>query len=212
MHERFLLMQSIASLGSFFELDASVRQAQFVEDIKKFGADWRPYNPRKNYSRKGLSITSLDGGISGVPDLDSLREYNRENGTEYTEGDFVRPTPVFQALSSVRSLLDRFAPHLGRSHLIRFGSGGFFPPHRDEYGINASCFRILALCQRCERSDFVFMLGDRRLPLRAGGIYFIDTRLEHSVFSFVEDCTVMVLNVQLNEASYKTLMHSVGQC
>ena len=56
------------------------------------------------------------------------------------------------------------------------------------------------------------MMGDRRLPLQSGKIYFVDTRLEHSVFSFAEDCTILVLNVQINERSYKTLMHSVKKC
>ena len=30
------------------------------------------YNPRKDINRYGLSITSIDGGVTGVPDLDSL--------------------------------------------------------------------------------------------------------------------------------------------
>ena len=30
------------------------------------------YNPRKDVNRSGLSITSIDGGVTGVPDLDSL--------------------------------------------------------------------------------------------------------------------------------------------
>ena len=30
------------------------------------------YNPRKPINRYGLSVTSLDGGCSCIPDLDSL--------------------------------------------------------------------------------------------------------------------------------------------
>ena len=54
--------------------------------------DYVRYNPRKDVNRWGLSLTSLDGGTNGIPDLDSLYEYNIDHGTKYTERDFVTPT------------------------------------------------------------------------------------------------------------------------
>ena len=56
-------------------------------DTKASDVKWVQYNPRKPIARWGASITSLDGGTSGIPDLDSLKEYNKEHGTDYTEKD-----------------------------------------------------------------------------------------------------------------------------
>ena len=50
--------------------------------------NWVPYNPREKIERYGCSITSLDGNDSGIPDLDSVLEYNFENATTYEEKDF----------------------------------------------------------------------------------------------------------------------------
>ena len=38
---------------------------------------------------------------SGIPDLDSLGEYNKENNTEYTERDFATPTPVYEKCKEI---------------------------------------------------------------------------------------------------------------
>ena len=46
--------------------------------------DYVKYNHRKNINRLGLSVTSLDGGVTGVPDLDSLLQYNNIHGTNIT--------------------------------------------------------------------------------------------------------------------------------
>ena len=65
--------QTLTQYGNFIELDVTTNAEQLVSWAGTF--DWVKYNPRKDVNRWGLSITSLDGGLSGVPDLDSLYEY-----------------------------------------------------------------------------------------------------------------------------------------
>ncbi|MBX3032387.1 MAG: hypothetical protein KF865_00555 [Bdellovibrionaceae bacterium] len=74
--KRLLLLQAMSALGPAVELGFHIDAGQFERDLQAFQGDWKPYNPRKNIARQGLSLTSLDGGLGGIPDLDSLMEYN----------------------------------------------------------------------------------------------------------------------------------------
>ncbi|MBX3032388.1 MAG: hypothetical protein KF865_00560 [Bdellovibrionaceae bacterium] len=112
-------------------------------------------------------------------------------------------------MSSLRPLLDHFGPYLGRSHLIRFGKGGHFPPHRDAFGLGMKCFRVLGLCRNCGRDQFVMLMNGERAHLEPGRAYLIETRMDHSVFSFTDDCTILVLNVILSDASFRAAMNAV---
>ncbi len=89
--------------------------------------EWHRYNPRKEINRWGSSITSSHGENTGIPDLDSLYEHNRDHGTSYREGDFRTLTP--SGKQYFEFLTESF--DLGRSHFIRLGAGGYFPFHRD---------------------------------------------------------------------------------
>ena len=70
----FELYTALSEYGDVFELRRELwnpdKFVQWTED----NFEYVRYNPRKNVPRYGLSITSLDGGVSGVPDLDSLYE------------------------------------------------------------------------------------------------------------------------------------------
>ena len=70
------LFDTIARYGDIIPLNYKLDYKKFEEGLKLFDDKWVQYNPRKNIPRYGLSITSLDGGFSGRPDLDSLKEYN----------------------------------------------------------------------------------------------------------------------------------------
>lgn len=158
---------------------------------------WVQYNPRKNIARWGSSLTSLDGGTSGIPDLDSLYEYNKENGTSYREVDFQMRTPAYKKY--FYSLDQHF--DIGRSHIIRLGSGGFFPPHRD---LDLSTFRVLYTIKGCEQNNFILILNGQVMPLRDKHWYYMNTKMPHSVFSFF-GCEFAVFNVLNNEKAKNTL-------
>ena len=87
--------QTLITYGSFYSLDLTMDAPSFVAWTEE-NFEYVQYNPRKPINRYGLSVTSLDGGVSGIPDLDSLGEYNKENNTQYTERDFETTTPVIE--------------------------------------------------------------------------------------------------------------------
>lgn len=160
--------------------------------------DWKRYNPRKSVARWGASLTSLDGQTGGIPDLDSLLEYNRENGTQYQEKDFSVRTKYFEPFSFLDEYFD-----LGRSHIIRLGSGGFFPYHRDA---DTKTFRLIYTIKSCYRENLVWIQHDKVLGLEDSKWYYINTKMAHSVFSF-SGSEFAVFNVVINSKSEQSLLH-----
>ena len=195
-----------ACFGDVIELDFAVWDLAQTQQILDKHPGWRQYNPRKNIDRQGLSVTSLDGGYSGVPDLDSLSEYNRENNTQLTERDFTRRTSVVNHLPELTPLLDSYEPDLGRCHFLRLNAGGFFPPHRDNGLIVPSgSFRIIVPLTNTDKHHWKWIQEDRILSLTPGKTYCINTTKEHSVFSFVNNCCMLVMNVMATESSIRNV-------
>jgi hypothetical protein len=194
---------NLFSLGSVIPLDVHIDLSLFERELESVRSSWHPYNPRKTgYNRFGLSLTSLDGGASGIPDLDSLREFNRLNQTNYHELDFRTRTAAYQKLSALHSVFEVFGKFVGRSHLLRFDRGGFFPPHRDGYDSTDACFRVFIPLSGCDPTRYAFTLDGVTLNLQRGQAVLIDTRRTHSVFSFSDGVISLVMNVELNSDSY----------
>lgn len=161
------------------------------------------YNPRKDIRRYGLSITSLDGGLSGTPDLDSLLEYNRENNSQYAERDFSTPTPVFDN-PSLSTLLSPIKKFLFRTHILKLKPGGYFPAHRDFRGMNISSFRLILPLAGMHPPAFNFIIDDKITHWFHGYIYFVDTAKMHYLFNAgFEDVYMIVMNVDLHPDSIK---------
>jgi hypothetical protein len=180
---------------------------QLAEELSPFALDWKQYNPRKpEIRRKGLSITSLDGGLSGIADLDSIQAYNLEQGTKLGEMSFQTRTPVYGACKSLHPLFEAFAEDLGRTHFLKFDAGGFFPPHRD---LDLGCFRVFMPCFRANKFNFTFILDDELLSLREGIAYFINSRKAHSIFSYVPGSTHLVLNIRISDNSVRAIMNNI---
>jgi hypothetical protein len=158
--------------------------------------NWVKYNPRKPLNRWGASITSLNGGIDGIPDLDSLKEYNALMGTSYSESDFRVFTPQGAPLSKIVSDFD-----VGRSHVIRLPAGGFFPRHRDS---DHSCFRLIYTANNCGPENLVWLQGDRVVRLRNQRWYYLNTLHEHAVFAF-NQVEFVVFNIIKTDKSIKSL-------
>ena len=194
------LLYPLASTGAYSALNISIDAIEFQKDLESFKDQWRPYNERKNIPRFGLSLTSLDGRTDGF-DLDSLLEIYENTGSAYSEDDFKALTPIAKNFPSLQPLLDPFKEFLGRSHILRLDRGGHFPPHRDDFRPNLPTYRILMLANHCNENEFYFMLKDQRIHLKPWVPYFVDTRLEHAVFSFVDGSVQVVLNVIISEDS-----------
>ena len=197
---QLLLYQLLLSLGKKAALNIVVDIAQINQKILSFESEFKPYNPRKTgYNRYGLSITSLDGGFSGIPDLDSLLEYNIENKTKYSEGNFREWTPFFKECEDLRLKMAPFHQSMGRSHILRLNRGGFFPVHRDSVAFVPVCFRLFI--PLCPPEHFVFLLDDERAYFNPGQLYFINTQLAHSLFSFEDKADFIIFNIDLYKNS-----------
>lgn len=200
MYNNSTLYSALTRFGNYYPLRLSFDYSGTIELLKQYS--WVQYNPRKKNNREGLSITSLDGGLSGRPDLDSLYEYYNETGVALHDEDFKVKTPVYEHF---KQWLDPFESNLGRTHVIRLNTGGFFPPHRDHKHANIDSFRIFLPLNYTNRSHF-FMLEDKRMQFDNGTMYFIDTAKMHTLFNTAEDPFYFVVgNIILNEETVNTV-------
>lgn len=166
-------------------------------DFKNLQVPWKPYNPRKEIKRFGCSITSLDGQNSGIPDLDSLYEYNKLHGTEYSEMSFQVKTEFYKYFSFLDQIFE-----LGRSHFLKLESGAFFPYHRD---FDLDCFRLIYTWKGCQPSNLVWILENQVVPLENENWYYINTKKPHALFSFFGS-EFVVFNVLHDAKALKNLI------
>ena len=135
------LQYRLSSLGNIVSLKQFVPPEAVRKSILDYKEHFKPYNPRKKgYNRYGLSITSQDGGFSGIPNLDSLVEYNKLHGTNFDEPDFRKWTPFFKDCKALREAMSPFHNFMGRSHILRLDKVGFIPPHTE------ICLGLLFAC------------------------------------------------------------------
>ena len=192
----------LCSLGSSFETDSFIDLKVFHDQLENLKDEWKVYNPKKPHMRRhGLSITSLEGEIDGKKDLTSLKEVNEVHNTHYDELSFRKLTPYYNNLTSLHKAVSPFEKFLGRSHLLKFEEGGYFPPHRDSQFYEVDTFRLFSILSLGNPKDFVFLLDGKCLSFIPGCLYFINTRLEHSVFNFSEETICLLLNVELCKES-----------
>lgn len=196
-----LLTEFVVSYGDVIELGFPSFNTEKYRDLILDHPGWKQYNSYKQgYNRYGLSITSLDGGYSGVPDLESLAQYYNETGIMHRDSEFKVRTPLSQEIPEVNELLNFFGEDLGRSHFLRLDKGGFFPPHRDhEWRIPNDTFRIIVPFFNFHPQHMTWVFDGKVLELREGTAYFMNTTKAHSLFSYVDNCTMLVLNVKTSD-------------
>lgn len=190
------LTDFITNFGQVVEFDFPQWDTLRAQNILDKHSGWVKYQPHKPNNRFGLSVTSLDGNFSGEPDLYSLREWNQMHGTNYWEADFKVRTNLVEFIPELNPFLDFFGSSLGRVHFLKLNAGGFFPPHRDNGAIvDSPTFRILVPINNFGKNQMKWIQEEEVLPLETGRTYFINTTRPHSLFSFTDDCTMLVLNV-----------------
>lgn len=201
--------QRLSSFGKAVLLYGRLNVLNMKEKIKIYEKHFKYYNKRKpGYNRYGLSLTSRDGNFSGSPDLDSLKEYNRENNTNLTESDFREWTPLFKECEELQNIIEPFRKYIGRSHVLRLNRGGFFPPHRDDIAFIPRSFRLFISLS--DSDHFVFVLDDETVFFYPGQLYFINTHLSHCIFSFYDKNDFIIFNVDLSEESVKAVIKKLG--
>jgi len=198
----------IVNFGEVFELDIPKWDIRRCTDNLINNPNWVQYNPRKSNNRKGLSVTSLDGGYSGIPDLDSIREYNKIHNTTYNETHFRVRTNITELIPELNEVLDLFPDH-GRCHFLKLDAGGFFPPHRDNGTLNPipNTFRLIVPIHNFGKYHLTWIQDGSLLPLEHGLIYFINTTKTHSLFSYVDNSICFVMNVIASARSITTLIN-----
>tara|TARA_A100001015_G_C14638766_1_gene574599 strand:- start:53 stop:667 length:615 start_codon:yes stop_codon:yes gene_type:complete len=197
------MYNSLLSYGDLIPLNIKCNVEKLIFQTKGF--EYLKYNPRKDIQRYGLSITSLKGELDGI-DLDSLKEYNKENNTNYDELSFKKFTAVYRANMEIQRIVKPFKEYVGRSHLLMLPKGGYFPPHRDlpVYIEQQNSLRILVPLKGCNPPDMYFMYEDKPLYFEHGRAYFLNTNKSHSLFS-MNGSLMVVLNIEANEEVYKII-------
>ena len=190
---------TLAGYGDFIETSLRIKDPKAVVEWTENNFEYVQYNPRRKINRWGLSITSLDGGLSGRPDLDSF--YAVDPSTMPTEMDINVPTPVYQH-KEIHKLCEHFQPFVGRSHFLKIPPGGYFPPHRDYKSAELESFRVIVPMLNFEYPKFTFILEDKVLPWNAGSAYFLNTAKAHHLFNCGDrDSYWIVLNIQTTKES-----------
>jgi hypothetical protein len=193
----------LARFGSHYAFNFETDISSILNNLNKHDEFWSQYNPRKSIPRLGLGLINIDGKIGPGPDLDSLFEYNSENGTNYNELSFKIATPLFKECfgNSFRDI----EQYIGRSHIIKLPPGGFFPIHRD-FRLNdqIETFRIFLPIENCNPPKMYFIIDGNIMNFEHGTFYFIDTCLEHTLFnpSPKSDSIFAVFNVSLSAVPY----------
>ena len=205
------LTEFVSSYGDVIELGFDTVDVIAHKDLILNHPGWRQYNSYKDgYNRYGLSMTSLDGGYSGVPDLESLMEYYKDTGELYYDKDFKVRTPISYEIPEVSELFDFFGDSVGRSHFLRLDRGGFFPPHRDhEFSLPNNMFRIIVPFYNFHSSNMTWVFDGKVVQLREGYTYFMNTTKAHSLFSYDDGCTMLVLNVSATENTMNRLVRKM---
>ena len=200
------LYDSLARYGDIYALKLNLDPKKVMNELKLYDSDWVAYNPRKNILRKGLSITSLDGGLSGIPDLDSIREYNIKHNLDLDETEYNKKTELWPL---VQDALTPFENYLGRTHFIRMDRTGCFPPHRDDYSIDVNSFRLFIAIDGCNPPDNYFIIEEKICNFIPGKVYFINTCKEHTVFTTGSQSTFVVANITISDESVNTVLNNL---
>jgi len=202
------LYQTFCMFGDQIKLNQRFNSEKFI-NWTETNFKYVKYNPRKEVNRWGLSLTSLNGDVDGIPDLDSLREYNKENNTTLKESDFNVFTPVIE-YPDIKEIIEPWKKDLFRSHILKLGSGGFFPPHRDIYYQNSESFRLIAPLKHTSNGVY-FILDEKILNWQLGSLYYVNTAKSHSLFNATfEPSYWLVLNVRLNSSSMDNVLKNMA--
>ena len=206
-----MLYNYLTVYGSMYETRHQLKNSHDFLSWTEENFEYVKYNPRKDINRYGLSITSLDGGLSGRIDLDSLYEYNKEHNTNYNERDFATSTPVYE-YEDLKNCIAPIKKDIFRSHVLKINPGGYFPAHRDFYGMDIDSFRIIIPLANMNPPSFTFIIEDKIQQWNMGSLYFVDTAKVHNRFNASFDPTYMVVfNVDLNETTIKFITQNMKQ-
>lgn len=208
--ERSVLWNGLLNMGHFVKTKWHIDPSKIEYELEKFKDNWCPYNVKKDIAnnRWGLPVTSHTGDVMDNYHLNSFGYMQKYHDVELKEENFTTPTEVYHSIPSIKNLVDVFAPDIGRVHLLRVDAGGFFPPHRDFVGSSPEYFRLLTVFGRCSPENYAQIVDGKLIYPEAGWTYFVNTQLDHSVFSFSDNLYCLILTVKLNQRTFDLIMNN----
>jgi hypothetical protein len=206
--ERALLWNSLCNLGDMVKLKLKVNGHELVQQLEQFEDNWCPYNAKKDThnNRWGLPVTSHTGDVMDNYHLNSFGHMQRYHDVEMKEENFTTPTEVYNKIPQLASLVDAFAPDIGRVHLLRVDEGGFFPPHRDFPGVGPEYFRLLCTFGKAQPENYAHILDKQLIYPDPEYVHFINFQKEHSVFSYTNGLYSLILTVKLNQRTHDLII------
>ena len=200
-------LSRLYTMGDWLEMQ-SFNANNLMNDLKPYKDSWKPYNVKKPNNRWGLSITSLDGGLGGIPDLDSLSEYNNRHGTEITNHDIKTYTEVYHNSQELQKIIEPWKPWLGRCHYLKLNSGGFFPEHYDINKLDYSYedVRLIGFVNQTSKNTLKWIYEDTVLNVQKGSLYYFNAIKRHSVFSMKDDCIMIVFCLKFDAKLFETMI------
>lgn len=187
---------TLLNLGVFEPLKWKIDCAKFMQEISKYNDDWENYLPRTDRpnNRKSLTLTCLPGTDHRTNP--SLAQASMAAKRRLSELEFSQKTEVYEHCTSLKPFLDEFMP-LGRTFLIRSDTGGYFLPHRDHPSMPRDVFRLIVFLHNCGFYEYDWLMGDQKLNIEHGRVYYLNTRMTHRTISWVDNSIHLILNVAM---------------
>lgn len=192
--EQMRCEQQLSLIGDHSKLRFRISVDKSKKELDNYNDAWVPYLPRDGESdpRFGLMLWGLEG--DSPSDSLSLPEARKRAGKKVFEADFNYPTQLYKDLTSIHDLCDWFAP-LGRTFLVKADAGSYFPPHRDHPYLTRDCFRICAFLEHTSSDDFEWVHNHKRLDIRPGDVFYIDTTKEHRTHAWRNGSIHLIMNI-----------------
>ena len=185
---------ALMTLGPFEPLNMYIDTGLFMNEILQFQSDWVDYLPRTDRpnNRKALTVTNMPGRTH--TDSPSMPQVRLELGRKISELEFCEPTEVYNKCTSLQPFVNEWSP-VGRTFLVRSDTGGYFVPHRDHPSIPRETFRIVAFLNNCGPLQYDWLMDDRKMNIREGQLYYVNTRMTHRTVSWVDNSIHLIANI-----------------
>ena len=199
---------ALLSLGDWEPLKVNIDLGKYHKEIKEFDNEWVDYLPRtdKTNNRKALSLLNLPGKTH--KDNPSLAQSCVEQDRYVNEAEFNVPTMGYNKLESLHPLLNIF-PTLGRTFLVKCGTGGYFFPHRDHPTMPRDSFRIAVFLSGCGPMEFDWIHGNEKMLIEPGRPYYVNTKKVHRTISWNDNSTHLIINVPFTSENVSALIANI---
>ena len=199
----------LSTMCDWIEMTPGFKRDKLLDELKPFEKDWKRYNynEKKPNNRWGLSVTSIDGGLHGIPDLSSLRDWETQTGETIHNHDLNVPTDVYKNCPTLQAILEPWKPWLGRCHFLRMDRGSFFPEHfdinKEDYSYDEVRFVGFV---NCNDKDFKWIYDDKVIKGNNGSLWYFNGNKRHSVFSTVDGIILLVMCLKFDKHLFQKML------